>query len=170
MPAPNNKILTNFEENIEKATLAAITAANIAGMRSTQEGEQPNFGVGIEFTLGAATGTMHRRPSPASPPRMEYSEYVGVLEVQLKANRPTVGASTVAGIDTAFGVALGSLRELFMESEWPLNDTNLPYYRLSLLRPAGTPRGVTQGTEQDIATLRFDVKFCIRPDAWPAAS
>ena len=154
--------LLDFEEQFEAAALAVIAGAAIPALVAKSAEEPAELNCAVNFIPGAATGS---RQLVAG--RQEYDRYVGVLELEVSGTRPFDAGSETAGVSTRLAEVRAKLRNLFRESQWPFNDDNLPFYRVSRLQPDGTVNGIIEATMQDTVLLRFKVEFGIQPGAWP---
>lgn len=173
MPAPSLEKLFDFEGAFETAAQTILVAAGITARIDMEQDKLPVTNTGIMFDLGAATDdlTQIRTPAawpPGSVPPMEFTIYDAMLELALEVprdeNDPTNPSPTVA---TLFAEIRGMIRNTFMQTCMPFDATNLPYYRVSRIKPMGCSTGFDRAMNQDFCRLRFAIRFAILPDAWP---
>ena len=60
------------------------------------------------------------------------------------------------------------IRTMMMRVVMPFDDTTLPLYRVTDIRPNGTTTGFEPTRNIDFVSLRFAISFEIKPDSWPA--
>lgn len=174
MPAPNLTALYNFEGQFETAAQGILANVLIDAYKTNDpQVKLPVQHVAISFNLGPAIeGEFAQLPKPASwpvgaPPPQEYFRYNGTLEYRVQVPRDETDPTT-EGVDTLFEQIRGKLREEMMQSVRPFNEVNLPYYKVSRVRPDGANNGENAEGNADRMFLRFVITFEIRKDAWPA--
>jgi hypothetical protein len=172
MPAPNLPTLFDFEGQFENAALELLTAVVINAYASGGDQQTAVENCGIQFTLGPAVeGKFAQLPKPASwpvgePAPQEYFIYDATLEFRAEVPRDDP-APTIEGVSSKLGEIRGKLREEMMQCVRPFTETNLPYYKVSRIRPAGSSYGENQQRNTDVAFIRYTLRLEIRPDAWP---
>lgn len=169
-PAPSLTALLDFETQFEAATQAILETSGIAAYVSEQQQKLPLIHTGINFECGPAIDQLTFLPLGGQPTQVqqEFFRYQGTLEFMISVNRDTPREGTDAGSTTFLTQCRGRIRAAFLQSQWPFDDTNLPYYRVSEIRPNGAASLTGDGAlNTDIISLRFLVTFAIQPGAWP---
>jgi hypothetical protein len=172
MPATNIEQLLDFEGNFEKAAQTILVAAGVAAYISQQATKLPLINTGLMFDVGASTDDLIQIPAPANwptdrEPPMEFCIYDGALNVQVEVPRDKNGAP-MPGVDTFLAAVRSKVRNTFMMSVAPFNSTNLPLYRVSRIKPAGTSTGEDQVRNINFTILRFALRWTIVPSEFPA--
>lgn len=172
MAAPNLTTLFDFEGQFEQAAQAILTASGIAAYISQEALKLPGLYTGVGFDVNPALDVLEQIPKPNNWPvgqaaPQEYFRYTGNLDFIAEVRRDNQGAS-VTGVDTMMSQLRGQLRAAFMRCVMPFTNTNLPYYRVTDIRPNGTTTGFNQIENVDFCSVRFVVTFQIQPEAWPA--
>lgn len=172
MPATNLPELFDFEGQFETATQAILVATGIAAYISQQAEKMPELNTGIALDVNPAIDELTQIPSPSNWPAgqaapQEYFRYTASLELRIEVARDQNGAS-VAGLDTMLSQVRGQIRAAMMRCVMPFTDANLPYYRVSDIKPNGTTTGFEAVRNTDFCSLRFVITFAIQPTAWPA--
>lgn len=171
MPAPSIEKLFDFEGSFETAAQTILVASGIAAFIDMQTLKLPPRNTGVLFDVGAATDdlTQIRKPVawPAeTPPPMEFTIYDGTLELAVEVERDD-NAPNIASVATFMAEVRGKIRNTFMQTCFPFDGVNLPYYRVSRIKPMGTSTGYDRALNRDFCRLRFGVRWAILPDAWP---
>lgn len=170
MAAPSLTALYDFEGQFEAATQAVLTAGGVTNYITQQKVQLPLIQTGVAFETQAAIDQLTFLPlasGQTNPVEQEYFRYTGILSLRVEVNRDNA-QSIPTGVPTFFNGLRGLIRGLFMRSQWPFQDSNLPYYRVSDLRPNGSFMGFDVVRNIDFVELRFLVTFAIQPTAWPA--
>lgn len=172
MAAPNLETLFDFEGQFEQAAQAVLDANGVTAFISQQAEKLPQINTGIGLDINPALDELEQIPAPnnwpvGQPPPQEYFRYTGNLEFRVEVPRDD-NASAVSGVDTMMSELRGKVRAAMMRCCMPFNDSNLPYYRVSDIRPNGTTTGWEQVRNVDFCSLRFVITFAIQPSAWPA--
>ncbi len=169
MAAPSLAALLNFEDQFEDAAQAILESAGVVSFVSQSKDKLPLINTGVGFECGAALDQLTFLPlasGQTQPSEQEYFRYVGNLELRIEVNRDTERApleSTYNFLGTIRGLVRGS----FLYSQWPFDDTNLPWLRVSDLRPNGSSTGFEAARNIDSFIQRYQVTFAINPAAWP---
>lgn len=175
MSAPNIAALLDFEGNFEAAVTAVLTAAlnSAAPVYIAEQAQKMAFeNAAVGFDLGPAIEELEQIPKPDNwpadtPAPQDYFRYTGVFTVRIEVVLDQ-NTATLAGLASLAGQLRGLIRAAFMRSVMPFTDANLPYYRVSDIRPNGTNTGTLQTRNTFFTELRFLVTFAIQPAAWPA--
>lgn len=172
MSAPNLTALFDFEGQFEAAAQAVMTANGITSFVSQQADKLPPISTGIGFDLGPAIDELTQIPAPTNWPTgqaapQEYFRYTGTLEIRVEVPRDQE-SSSVPGVENFIGELRGKVRAAMMLTVMPFSPTNLPWLRVSDIRPNGTSTGWDQPRNVDFCSLRFAITFAIQPGAWPA--
>ncbi len=173
MPAPNLTALFDFEGQFEKAAEGILAAVLIECYKTGDDQPLPPFNALVAFDLGPAIeGEFAQLKKPASwpdgmAPPQEYRRYNATLEFRVQVPRDD-REPTIAGVDSMLSQVRGKLREVMMQCVRPFNEINLPYYKVSRIRPDGASSGESKDANADRAFIRFALTFEIRPSAWPA--
>lgn len=169
MAAPSLATLFDFEGQFEDAAQAVLLSEGIVAFVSESKKQLPLINTGVDFQVGPAIDNPTFLPlasGQTQPVEQEYFRYTGVLECQAEVARDTARSPT-ADVSTFLAQVRGMIRGAFMRSQWPFQDSNLPYYRVSDIQPAGSVTGFNQARNTDMASLRFTITFAIQPTAWP---
>ncbi len=172
MSAPNLSALFDFEGQFETGAQAVLDTAGITAYLSQGASKLPLLETGISFDLMGALDELTQIPSPSNWPAgqaapQEYFRYTGSLELRVEVPRDQETPS-VMGVDTLMSQIRGQVRAAFMRCVMPFTDANLPYYRVSDIKPNGTTTGYESVRNIDFCALRFVITFAIQPTAWPA--
>lgn len=168
--APNFATLFDFEGKFEAAAQTVLETAGINAFISRQTDKLPLISTGVVFSVGSAIDELTFLPldvGQTPPPSQEYFRYVGNLQLRLEVERDTQKPPVSAGVSSFFAEARGLIRRAFMRSQWPFQDSNLLYYRVSNIRPNGGTEGFDSQRNVDSLILQFEVTFAIMQDAWP---
>lgn len=175
MAAPDLQTLFDFEGQFEDAAQAILVASGIAGYISQQAAKIPIINTGLGFDVNPAIDELTQIPSPNNWPAgqaapQEYFRYTGNLEfrVEVPRDQETITPASAGSVDTLMRSVRGKLRATMMRCVMPFTDANLPYYRVSDIRPNGTTTGYEAVRNIDFCSVRFVVTFAIQPGAWPA--
>jgi hypothetical protein len=170
MAAPSLAALYDFESQFERAAQDVLEGSGIAGFITAQGEKLPTINTGVSFETGPALDQLTFLPLASGqvpPAYQEYFRYTGNLDLEVSVNRDTVRQPTDTGVTTFLGEVRGRIRSTFLKSIWPFDDSNLPYLRVSDIRPNGTTIGFNQALNVDTQVLRFVITFAIQPSAWP---
>lgn len=171
MPATNLTELLDFEAQFESAAQAILVSAGIDAYISEQAEKLPLLNTGIGFDAGPALDQLTFLPKPTNwpadrEPPQEYFRYTGNLEFRVEVPRDA-HAANVVGVVTMLGQVRGKIRSAMLLCVAPFNATNLPYYRVSDIRPNGSTTGWEGVRNIDFCSLRFALTWQINPTAWP---
>jgi len=168
--AANFVELFDFETHFEAAAQTILDTAGVNAFISRQTDKLPLINTGVVFSVGPAIDELTFLPLDSGqslPPSQEYFRYVGSLELRLEIERDTQKPPNSAGVSSFFAEARSLIRKAFRRSQWPFDDTNLEFYRVSNIRPNGGTEGFDQSRNVDSLILRFEITFAIMQDAWP---
>ena len=172
MAAPSLAALYDFETQFEDAAQAILISQGIDAYISEWQGALPLVNTGLSFEVGPATSDLTFLPlasgQSATRPYQDYFRYTGNLDVEVRVNRDVEMGPSEAGVTSFLAQVRGMIRATFMKSQWPFYNTNLPYYRVSDIRPNGTTSGFDKERNVDTVILRFAITFAIQPSAWPS--
>lgn len=170
MAAPNLAALFDFEGQFETAASAVLEASGINAFISQDPKKLPLINTGITLETGPALDQLFFLPIATGqtvPNEQEYMRYTATLVLEVSVNRDTQRQPAFEGVTTFLAQTRSLVRAAFMRSQWPFDDTNLPYYRVSDIRPMGTNDGSDEVRNVDLISLRFVITFAIQPTAWP---
>ena len=182
MAAQDLTELFDFETAFETAAQTILTDAGIVAYISQQNVTKALISTGIGFDLGPAidelasldpaAGYPALQPSwPANQaPPQEYFRYTAGLEfsVEVPRDQNQITPAPADGVDQLLAQIRAKIRTAMMRVMFPFNDTNLPLYRVTDIRPNGTTTGFEAVRNIDFVSLRFSLTFQIKPSAWPA--
>lgn len=170
MAAPNLAALFDFEGQFESAAQTILDDSGILSFVERSQEKLPLINTGIAFTTGPAIDELTFLPlaSGETERRQEYFRYTGNLELRVEVNRDTPQAPKLPGVDTLLAESRALIRGAFLRALWPFRDSNLPYCRVTDIRPAGTVAIFDQQRNTDISSLQFAITFEIQPAAWPS--
>lgn len=169
MAAPSLGALLNFEDQFEAATQGVLETSGVVSFVSQSTDKLPLINTGINFECGAALDQLTflpLAPGQTQPQEQEYFRFVGNLELRVEVNRDTARAP-LDGTYSFLGTVRGLVRGAFLYSQWPFDDSNLPWLRVSDLRPNGSSTGFDTVRNVDSFIQRYQVTFTIQPTAWP---
>lgn len=169
MPAPTLAALLDFEDQFEAAAQGVLTSSGVVAFVSQSTDKLPLINTGVSFECGAALDQLTflpLAPGQTQPQEQEYFRYVGNLELRIEVNRDTSRAPD-ASTYTFLGNIRGLIRGAFLYSQWPFDDANLPWLRVSDLRPNGSSTGFDTVRNVDSFIQRYQVTFTIQPTGWP---
>ena len=170
MAAPTLAALLDFESAFEKAAQAILSTSGINGYISQQNEKVALVSTSLSFDTGPAIDELTILPlgGRSAQDLQDFFRYTGELTLEISVNRDTAQTPADAGTSGFLSQCRGRIRGAFMQSQWPFNDTNLPFYRVSEIRPAGTVTGFDQTRNADLVSIKFAITFAIQPTAWPA--
>lgn len=164
MPAPNFIQLYNFSETFEAATLGVLQGAGVAAYGAGATEDVPLNRATVSFSCGPATDEFTQITSGG---KLERFRYTGCrLDVEVHWDR--VNESVTSDTLREMNKTAATIRAVLRQSEWPLDDENLKWYRVSSLRPLGENKGLDQQRMCDVLTLSYSVDFQVLGDAWPS--
>lgn len=171
--APDLPTLLDFEGQFELAAQKVMQAAGVLSFIDQQADKLPIINTGIAADLGSAFDelTQLALPStwdPNSAPPQEYFRYTLNLELRVEVPRDQNQPSPAPIVDTMLRTIRGQIRAAMLRIFFPFNDSNVPYYRVSDIRPSGTQTGFESARNVDFCALRYVITFTIQPTAWPA--
>jgi hypothetical protein len=172
MPAANLTELLDFEGQFLNAAQAILVASGIAAYIDQQAVKLPLLSTGIGMDVNPAIDELTQIPAPSNWPNgqaapQEYFRYTGNLEFRVEVPRDA-SAATITGLDALLSQIRGQIRAAMMRCVMPFTQTNLPYYRVSDIRPNGTATGYEAQRNIDFCSVRFVITWAIQPEAWPA--
>ena len=172
MPAaPNLIVLFDFEGQFEAASVPVLAASGITGYISQQAVKLPLPYTGIAADAGPAKDQLTFLPSPpgwtGETPPQDYYVYPLNLSLLCEVPRDANGAVD-PNVPTFLAELRARIRAAFMRILMPFDDTNLPYYRVTDIRPNGAQVGYDAKRNVDFVDVRFLITFVIKPDSWPA--
>lgn len=169
--AANLVELYDFEGQFEVAAQGVLAAAGITAAISQAAAQLPLVTTGISFDVQLATGDLALLATPPgwpanTPPPQEYFRYTATLEFRVEVPRDR-NTPTIPQVQTLFSEFRGKVRAYFGRIAAPFDETNLPYYEIGDIKPAGAFTGFEGVRNIDFCAIRFAVTFAIRPTAWP---
>ena len=169
MAAPNLAALYDFEGQFETAVQAILEANGILAFLERTQEKIPLINTGIAFTVGPAIDELTPLPiaSGQTEPEQEYFRYNATLQLDVEVPRDNPNSPKLPGVDSVLAESRALIRSILMRSQWAFRDSNLPYYRVSDIRPGGTFITFDQARNTDTSSLQFAVTFAIQPTAWP---
>ncbi len=173
MPATSIFDLLDPETSIEEAcktvlqgTLTGISPAlptiGISISRDSDTNETPRFD--LQFASGEAI-LQYGAIGQANPKQVTVASN-GTLTVSVVTTRPNDNAR----MDPLHGLMRAIARYTFSPQAKVFTTSNLPYFEILEILPAGMRPQMQENKEQDISVLQFAVKFAVRNDAWPATA
>ena len=170
MAAPTIAALLDFEAAFEKAAQAILGTSGINAYISQQDVATPLIQTAVGFDTNGALDELTILPlgGRSAQDLQDFFRYTGTLTLEVSVSRDTARLPTDGGTAGFLSQCRGRIRAAMMMSQWPFNDTNLPYYRVSEIRPMGTTTGFEQARNVDLVSMKFGVTFAIQPTAWPA--
>ena len=169
MPATSLTQLFDCEGQFEAAAQAVLATSGVNAFISQSTKQLPLINTGVNFDLGPALDELTFLPQggqSGTSSEQEYFRYTGTLELRVEVNRDTA-KQPIDGAVSFLATVRALVRGAFMRSQWPFDDTNLPFYRVSDIRPNGSTDGFDVVRNVDMSALRFEVTFAIQPTAWP---
>ncbi len=168
--------LFDFESAFETAAQTILENAGITAYISQQNVTKALIGTGISMDIGAALDELTQLAKPANwpsgqQPPQEYFRYTGSIVFTVEVPRDQNAISPVPTppeVSKVLAQVRAKIRTAMMRVLMPFDDTNLPLYRVTDIRPNGTSTGFEAVRNIDYTSLRFDVSFLIQPTAWPA--
>ena len=169
--APDQTALEDYEGQFEAAAVLILAASGITGYVSQQADKLPRPYTGIAVDIGPAKDQLTFLPSPPgwtgdSPPQ-DYYVFPATLSLVCEVPRDA-NAAVDPNVANFLAELRGKVRAAFRRVLNPFSDTNLPYYKVTDIRPAGAQIGFDRARNVDFCDVRFAITFEIRPDAWPA--
>lgn len=174
-PAPDLPTLLDFEGQFEAAAQAVLATAGIVAYISQQSVKLPLINTVLAADLGPAFDELTELALPStwpanSAPPQEYFRFTLNLEMRVEVPRDQEVPDPLnpPDVDTLLRTLRGQIRAAFLRILFPFNDTNLPYYRVSDIRPNGAITGFAPQRNIDFCSVRYLITFTIQPGAWPA--
>lgn len=162
--------LYDFEGNFEIAAQAVVVSAGLVAYIQAVQSRMDLVYAGISFDAGAALDELIETPKPAGwgddPPPQEYFHYDGTLDFRVSVPRDKNQAPN-PDVESLMSFYRARIRNFFRLSCSPFTAINLPYYRVSSIRPQGGSHGYEAQRNLDFQNMRFAVRWQIAPDAWP---
>lgn len=164
MSAPNLETVFNYEEAFEAAAAAVVATAGVAADTARSTRTVAKTRVAVEFEYGGAESpTIQTQPD-------RYQQHTGTLRVHVITERDQnprneIEVPLTETIRTLHASYVSRVRAALTRSAL---DSQLAYYQLVRLRPAGTTRSYEVERYDDRTVEEYDVLFGIRADAWPA--
>lgn len=160
MAATDLNDLNNFEYHFETAAATFLnTDTGIDVFRTVIEDNLTAPRLEIQMYVDAAMDPFAPRNGGASSTSQDYRAFTGVFQCRVITDNATGGA---ANHDTYRSKVRTSLMRT--ASNW--GSSNLPYYDVKKLMPAGTDYEVDG--DMNVTQLMYEITFEIRDDAWPA--
>ena len=163
MQAQDAKQVLNFDNNIERAVQAVLSAGGY--LDSYIEGgsaELPPSRIEVSFSTGEA---LNEGLLPNGDRVYDY--YSGRLSVRIVTFRPDDQPSLLPGVSTVHSEWSAGVRALLQERSAPFTSDNLPFYSVKTIRPLATTRDLDPRWLEDFTRLEFYIEFGIRSGAWP---
>jgi hypothetical protein len=171
--APSFEKLFDFETNFEAAGQALLASTGVTAFISQQTQQLGNRQVytGIGLDMGPALDElMQLEPPPGWPddhePPAEFFRYDAGFELRVAVQRDK-NATPDPTVDTLMAFVRGRIRANMMMSCAPFNPTNLPYYRVSMIRPNGSSWGYEGARNVDFQNLRYAIRFAMLKESFP---
>lgn len=164
MPAENVTELLAFEDAINTALAARLTAAGLEPFRPREQDDLPDYFALPSFIKGAG-GHLFRTPVGG----LEFDLFNDcAIEIQLVAPRvPNATETLISGVYT-------KLAEMAVRARWALRvdalgllNAELAYHHCTRLIPSGDEIGFDDERALDRHVLRYRCAAGIKPDAWP---
>jgi hypothetical protein len=162
MRASNEIQIYNFQERFESAASELMRAADLASFGATATVALPEENVRVAFAVGPVADQVSRKPNGD----LVYSKYEN-CSLEIEVAYPRDGDTAGEDAEKKLNEAAAIIRVLLQWCRWPFHDENLLYYRVTKIRPSGETRGIDEGANLDLISLKFSVDFEIMPDAWP---
>ncbi len=166
--------LFDFETAFEKAAQSILTSAGVVSYISQQNVTRAIINTGIAVDIGPAIDELKQLTSPVGwptdqAPPQEYFRYNLGLEfsVEVPRDQNAISPPPADGVDKLLAQIRAKIRTAMMRVLMPFDDTNLPLYRVTDIRPNGTTTGFEAVRNIDFVSLRFAITFGIQPTAWP---
>ncbi|HEX2101313.1 MAG TPA: hypothetical protein VHF69_11640 [Candidatus Synoicihabitans sp.] len=171
MPAPDFVRLLDFKTQFEQAAYQLLNTVGIAPyMPGNEEQQLPRTTVQVMFQRGGATGLMGLLPDGLN---QEYSEFLGMLVIENTVDYLIDQENQEPYLDRDHARFVDELvakeAALFLEHTRPFatTDTLLPWLDVLTIVPQDPDERPEHEREVNVFRLRWQVKFCIRSDAWP---
>ena len=165
MPAAANwELLFNFEDLIESAAKAVLTAASISGLNIYSQQDVLDVAtpaVSLQFTVRGAVEHYGFRS--------DGERFVDLWEGTLEACIETDRAKARAGASQGHAALRAECRRhLSSIAAWnAVAAVSLPYHVIwKVLEGASTPK-IEADKDRDISVISFNIMFGVRPGAWP---
>ena len=170
MAARNLSELLDFEGAFERAAQTILDGLGFETLISQANVKAPLIYVKAYADLGPAIDELTILPlgGQTTQQQQDFFRYTLMLTTEVSVPRDTAKPAADAGVTSFLAQARAQIRAAFMMSQWPFQDSNTPFVRVSEIRPMGTSTGFLQPRNCDMTTLRFQITFAIQPTAWPA--
>lgn len=168
MAAQDFDTLYDFEDQIETALAAVLTAALAAGptpiacqvLTSRDFATKQTPRIEVEFATGKAMN--QRTTAGQASPRQVPNAFEGTLTVSIVTDRQTEQTTSVHGL------IRGRVRFNLSAAAQPFTAINIPNLQILDLLQASTVPNIQGDKEQDITAIGFSVLFAIQNSAWPS--
>jgi hypothetical protein len=172
--APSFEKLFDFETNFEAAGQALLAATGVTAFISQQtqqlfRGRDVYTGIGLD--MGPALDELMQLVAPPGwpddhEPPAEFFRYDASFEFRIAVKRDKNQTPDPA-VDSLMAWVRGRIRANMMMTCAPFNPTNLPYYRVSVVRPNGSSWGYEGARNVDFQNLRWAIRFAILKESFP---
>ena len=160
MPASTLYELYRFEDVVESAMAALLTANTITNAIQQGTGSLSTPRVEIQFTPGSQDGQYQIVSSDVRPCCWD-----GELKFRIITNRG-VNKSTHKDYRSKIRMLM---HNRYSSTYWSsaFHSTNLPYHDIMNIEETGTAINISADDNLDESEITFKVKFGIKSDAWP---
>jgi hypothetical protein len=167
MPASSIAALLDYETNIEDAVRTFLLGSGYFGathqiltprtlLTTEAELETPRVTVALNVS---GSGMLEEQRTTDSA--WYQAERTGTLQIIVTARRDGAGQS--------IGTMRGKVRKAMLDATAALDGSTLPYYSLLTVIESGAQNSGNAENDELACAMNFDVRFCIKPDAWPAS-
>jgi len=165
-PAPSLAALLDFETEWDRA-LTAVAASCVPWTVSTAHGTatlSPPYVVGVftfggEFAIAGGTQAL-QRGSNATAAQFDGTTFLGSILFEIIVDRRTYDTAAMRS-------TRGGLRAMFLPSAAKFNTTSLPWYSIGAVEEIEGSRSVDEERDLDITSMGWQLRWAIRPEAWP---
>ena len=164
-PAADLVALFAFEDQIEPAVVALLTAAGVPACKERDPGDLQTPRVEARLHLGAPTG---HRYAPAGAARSPAQTLPDAWHAQLILSTLTNRKSTNPPNAQRHGELLAKSRIAMLQAVGGLN-AQLAWLAVNFVSDAGVIPATHAQTDVDVSPAVFSLQFSIKPGAWPVA-
>lgn len=157
----------DFETNLEAAAENFFTSdlSSLGSIQIVSSLDQDNFSI-PRVELNAQIQGADDPPSLDDAGNFQYTQYN--VNFQIKVITDASDDTTILSSGLSSGVyhrrVRRKIRESMLLSSTNFTSSNLPFYEVKYMRPNGTDYEVD--ADLAISTLSYDIKFCIKSDAF----
>lgn len=167
--APTVEALLDFEGQVQAAVKSVLSAGGLMPHELMDESIKGDRATWIHLQLGDAISAEGPKFVETPSGELEWGAYNATLRIGVITTRDSeLTAREIASVRGMHRAWIAKVRkEMMLDVSNPFDETNLPWLSVHWLRPLATQFAVDDDRKTDETTLSWEMKFRIRPEAWP---